>query len=153
MEIMHTLIEELLTWMLYVNWKLAWLGAGAGALLLALDAAEQSKVWKRLMYLLSGIAAIPILAYVLIPFAAHAGHVDIHRDWHHFLEYAEYAGASFFIVFAWLRWGERKLNVLAKLFAGRSELERNHRTDVRNIYDFIPEKAIVFDPLDFIQKR
>jgi hypothetical protein len=50
----------------------------------------------------------------------------------------------------WLRYGSQRLNTTLAQIKKASRLERNHKTDVRQIHNFLPEAALDFDPLKHI---
>lgn len=56
---------------------------------------------------------------------------------------------------AWLylRYAPQSTNELLAKFTKSSKLERNQRTDVRQIGNHLPSAALKFDPLEYIQKR
>ena len=53
--------------------------------------------------------------------------------------------------FAWLRFGVGHAEQLRRLLTKKSRLERNRRTDVREIDQFLPAEIGQFDPLHFVQ--
>lgn len=53
--------------------------------------------------------------------------------------------------FAWLRYGVGHAERLRRLLTKKSQLERNRRTDVREIDQFLPAEIGQFDPLHFVQ--
>ena len=53
--------------------------------------------------------------------------------------------------FAWLRFGVGHAERLRRLLTKKSQLERNRRTDVREIDQFLPAEIGGFDPLHFVQ--
>lgn len=53
--------------------------------------------------------------------------------------------------FAWLRFGVGHAERLRRLLTKKSQLERNRRTDVREIDQFLPSEIGQFDPLHFVQ--
>ena len=53
----------------------------------------------------------------------------------------------------WLRYGVGKVEVLSKKLTKRSALERNRRTDIREIDAFLPSEIGRFDPLAFIDEN
>ncbi|NNM68365.1 MAG: TraM recognition domain-containing protein [Gallionella sp.] len=54
---------------------------------------------------------------------------------------------SFALAALWLRYGSPRLNTTLAKIKKTSRLERNHKTDVREIHKFLPEAALEFDPL------
>lgn len=57
---------------------------------------------------------------------------------------------SFSVAALWLRYGSQRLNTTLAQIKKASRLERNHKTDVRQIHNFLPEAALDFDPLKHI---
>lgn len=55
------------------------------------------------------------------------------------------------IAFVWLRFGVGHAERLRRSLTKKSQLERNRRTDVREIDQFLPEEIGRFDPLHFVQ--
>lgn len=53
--------------------------------------------------------------------------------------------------FAWLRFGVGHAERLRRSLTKKSQLERNRRTDVREIDQFLPAEIGQFDPLHFVQ--
>lgn len=59
--------------------------------------------------------------------------------------------AAVVVAFLWLRHGQDHAERLRARFTKRSALERNKRTDVREIDSFLPAEIGKFDPLKFVQ--
>lgn len=59
------------------------------------------------------------------------------------------------LAFAWLylRYAPQSANEVLSKFTKSSKLERNQRTDVRQIGNHLPSAALKFDPLEYIQKK
>lgn len=55
--------------------------------------------------------------------------------------------------FIWLREGQPWLDARTESFTKKSSLERNKKTDVRNIKDFLPEPAGKYDPTQYFKKE
>lgn len=66
-----------------------------------------------------------------------------------FLRWLECFAGGFALSIAWYRYVEPRANVTLAKWKRSSDLERNKKTDVRNIKDFLP-KAQQFDPLKYI---
>jgi len=63
------------------------------------------------------------------------------------------AAGGVFGALAWLRWGAPALDVLRHRGARRSGLERNRKTDVREIGKMLPAEIGKFDPVRYFRDR
>lgn len=153
MLIFDNLTLVVLSWMYFAHHNLLWLGLLNGAFLLAFNEDNYKTKWKMYIFSILGIISfVPIGAYFAIPHLASLANANTAPS----IFFAElWLGCSIFSwvsAFLWLRVGVRKLNVLSEFITAKSELERNKKTDVREIHKFMPEKALDFDPLKYIDK-
>ena len=140
----------ILYWAYFIHHNLFFLGLFSGFLLLAFNEEENSK-WKIAFAVLGVASSLPFGMYFIIPHLASVAGSDTQPSIFFLLAWAVCVGISWVGCLWWLRSGVRKMNVLADKITAKTELERNQRTDVRNIFDFVPKKALEFDPLKYIE--
>ncbi|MDP2832327.1 MAG: type IV secretory system conjugative DNA transfer family protein [Pseudomonadota bacterium] len=136
-----------------LQFELFWLGLLAGAFLIGSDLEEDSPA-KYMMIGASFLAVLPAFAYLSTPWLIHRAGVDITPapfGW--FLLWLACAAGGLVAGLIWLRHGVSGFERLGKKFTKRSSLERNQRTDVREIDRFLPAEIGLFDPLKFIDER
>ena len=98
-------------------------------------------------------SALPPLAMIALPFIARG---QFHTDWTPgiwwplawMFAFGLGIGGAFYVLRVWVP----RLNVLTSRFSKKSTLERNRRTDVREISKFLPAASQGFDPLPYMQK-
>lgn len=122
-----------------------------GAFLLAFNAEKDSK-WTIVFALLGVISCIPVAAYFTIPHFARLARVPDNSSVTMIWLWIATAIISWVLTVWWLRVGVRKFDVFTSKFTAKTSLERNKKTDVRSILKHIPEKALKFDPLKFMDK-
>jgi hypothetical protein len=142
----------ILSWMYYAHHYLFWLGLLSGAFLLAFDAEEESKL-KIFFAVLGIISTIPIGAYLVIPHLAKVASVDTTPSKFFVGLWLGCAVLSWVIAVWWLRSGVRKWDVMTAKVTAKTSLERNKKTDVREIQKHIPQEALTFNPLKFMDKE
>lgn len=128
------------------------MGLFAGFALLALNQDDESER-KELYWGISLLSLGPLLAYFATPYLADlAGyeHQPLNTELLYWL-ISVLAGLG--IVFAWLRWGVRKLDNFKANVTVKADGVRNQKTDVREIEHHIPKKVLDFDPLKYIDKK
>ena len=140
----------ILYWAYFIHHNLFFLGLFSGFLLLAFNEEEGSK-WKIACAVLGVASSLPFGMYFIIPYLSSVAGSDTQPSIFFLLAWGVCVAASWLGCLWWLRSGVRKMNVLADKLTAKTELERNQRTDVRKIGEFIPEKALEFDPLKYIQ--
>ena len=124
----------------------------AGFLVIGFDADPDSQA--RPVYMLIGVAgAAPFLAYLATPHLAAGAGVDLNKvDPSPLFLLADIAAAAggIWLAFWYLRNGVHLLEDLLGRKTKRSSLERNRRTDIREIEKFLPSSRARFDPLKHI---
>lgn len=128
-----------------------WIGLLAGFVLLAIDAEEDSKA-RPIFAVLGAVAALPLAAFFVIPYLARAAEIDYSPSKMSLFAWAVWVGSSYAAAVWWLRVGVRKFEVLTHKVTAKTSLERNKKTDVRDMKKHIPEHALAFDPLKFMDK-
>jgi hypothetical protein len=131
-----------------------WLGLFAFFLLVALDQDEDREFARVALSLLSLPALLPTAAALAIPplaDLARAGEIVprwglVQVSW-----VAALAGLA--ASWWWLRKGVAALDALEKKITRRTRLERDRRTDVREIHRMLPAEIGGFDPLKFIRPK
>lgn len=141
----------ILYWAYFIQHDLFFLGLFSGFLLLAFNEEEGSK-WKIAFAVLGVASSLPFGMYFIIPHLASVAGSDTQPSIFFLLAWAVCVGISWVGCLWWLRTGVRKVNVIADKITAKTELERNQRTDVRKIGEFIPKKALEFDPLKYIEQ-
>lgn len=124
----------------------------AGFIVIALDTDPKSQA--RPVYMLIGTAGVlPFLAYLATPHLAAGAGVDLEEiDPSPLFLIADIfsAGVGVWAAFWYLRDGVHLLEKLRGKKTKRSSLERNRRTDIREIEKFLPSTKPRFDPLKHI---
>lgn len=102
---------------------------------------------------LSIFSAFPVLSMIALPFVARS---MFHADWSPGIWYPFVWTFCFAVgvggALYWLRVWVPRLDVLTNRLSKKSSLERNRRTDVREIAKFLPAANAGFDPLPFIRR-
>lgn len=133
-----------------------YLGALVPLVMLAIHFTDDDRepgFFAKTYYFLSAIGLIPLVA--LITNYLISGQIT---DQYYFagkmlfFKYSLIIGISAGGVFAFLRYGSQFLDKTTAKLTKTTDLERNKKTDVREIHKFIP-KAIDFDPLKFLNKE
>lgn len=153
MMILENMVLATLTGLYYILHHTYWLGLFNSAFLLALNAKEDAKKMK-ILYAVIGIASfIPIVAYLLIPYLASLANTPV-KPSNYFADlWAGCIAGSWLLTVLWLRIGVQKAEQLKKLITRTSSLERNKKTDIRNIDTFLPSDKQRFDPLSYINYK
>ncbi len=143
----------LLKSLFFLHQDLFWLGVLSGGLLLAWNAGEDHPI-KRIFYLIVGLVSfVPLASYFAIPYAALLS--DLHPK-HSNLYMGAWGLCVIFgwaAVIVWLRYGVPAVDVLQEKITAKTSLERNKKTDVREIAKHLPTEALKFDPLKFMDKK
>lgn len=151
MAIFDNLLLSVLLGLTYTLHNLFWLGLLNGAFLLAFDAEDKTKT--RMFFTITGIISIiPISAYFAIPWLASGTDISITPSKFFAMLWLGCAGFSWLAAMWWMRYGVRKFEILTHKVTAKTSLERNKKTDVRDIKKHIPEHALTFDPLKFVNK-
>ncbi|MDD4911915.1 MAG: type IV secretory system conjugative DNA transfer family protein [Sideroxydans sp.] len=128
------------------------MGLFAGFILLALNQDKESE--RRELYWGIGLFCLtPLLAYFATPFMADLAGYEHTPLKEQLLYWLLSVIAGLGIVFAWLRWGVRKLDKFKAKVTVKTDLERNRKTDVREIEHHLPKKVHDFDPLKYMDKK
>jgi hypothetical protein len=152
MSIFDNFLLVILSWLTYAIQKLFWLGLLNGTFLLAFDAEEKTK--SKTFFTITGIfSVIPISAYFAIPWLASGTDVTIPSSKFFALLWLGGTGFSWLAAMWWMRYGVRKFEILTHKVTVKTSLERNKKTDVRDIKKHIPEHALTFNPLKFMDKK
>ena len=146
---LHNLVLNLA---LSVQQNLYWLGLFSVSLLIAVS--KESDSWLRKLCAYFFVASfLPIAAYYLILQLS-----DVEDS---VLAIAEsdawwWLGSvilAWVATLLWLRYGTQLFEVVKKQFTRTSRLERNQKTDIRYIDQFLPSEKQRFDPLTFIDYK
>jgi len=133
----------------YFHYDLFWLGLLSGCFLLVMNADEDALKTKK-FYALLGIASLlPLAAYYSIIYLAGSLHLVVATSPRLLKWWVFCAAASLIFTVWWLRFGVRWSNAMKSKMTAKTSLERNKKTDVREIGKHIPERALAFDPLKF----
>jgi TraM recognition site of TraD and TraG len=151
--IFETFTLFILSGMFYAQQNLFILGLLSGSFLIAFDAGEDHPVKQVFFTVLGVISAIPLMSYFAIPYLAQLTDLNPSPSK---LFAALWVGCAIFSWFAavwWLRYGTRKYDVFTAKITAKTSLERNKKTDVREITKHLPTEALKFDPLKFMDKK
>jgi hypothetical protein len=150
------IFDNLLLWMLsvmyYIHHNFFWIGLFNGAFLLAFDAEEKTKT-KIIFTVLGIVSVVPISAFFAIPWLASGTNTNVSPSTIFAIFWAICACLSWVTAIWWMRIGVRKFDVFSSKVTAKTSLERNKKTDVRDIKKHIPEQALIFDPLQFMVKK
>ena len=153
----HEWFLKSLYWSIQIinNWF--WLGLFSACFVLVInsffDVQRKSKSW--IFWLIVGIltAPIPYLAYKAIPYLSTWAEFNYVPDTK-YLKYWVYCfSCGIVFAFLWLRFGVHMAEWSKKKLTRSSSLERNKKTDVREIEKFLPASKKRFDPLKFINYK
>lgn len=136
-----------------LQFKGFWLGLLAGAFVLGSNMEDDSAA-KPMTIGASFLAALPGVAYLVTPWLIRRASVDIEPvsfGW--LLLWLGCAVGGLAAALWWLRHGVSGMERLGKKFTKHSSLERNRRTDVREIDRFLPSEIGSFDPLRHIDEQ
>lgn len=150
---LHMLDMHLLKLAFLLQFKFFWLGLLSSAFPIGGNM-EDDATAKPVAIGASFLASLPGMAYFVTPWLIHRAGVDIAPapfGW--FLLWLGCAAGGLAAAFWWLRHGVSGFERLGKKLTKRSSLERNRRTDVREIDKFLPAEIGSFDPLKFIDER
>lgn len=128
------------------------LGFLAGAFLLAMNAKDDSTS-KTVFTILGFVSLLPIVGFLVAAFLPVLGIDKANLSGNSSIIFAVCVMISFGIAFIWLRFGVRKFDVISEKLTARSELERNQKTDAREMEKYIPTSALNFDPLEYINLK
>lgn len=131
------------------------LGGLAGTITLAIN--QHSRVGpgvlSGILWVLAGISAIPVIgAILLLGFSRLV--FDDYLLWpprHDILIWSLSAAGSVVLSLISIRFGSQLLDRIKGRFTRTSMLERNRKTDVRDIQQFLPVKIADFDPAKYIK--
>lgn len=125
------------------------IGLLSGAVVLAWDSEDDSKM--KNVYAIVGVAgALPLLAYVLIPHVAERCGIATTGSMIYLVLWGLCVAASYAFAFWWLRVGVQKADEFTARITKKTSLERNKKTDVREIQKFLPKASAKFNPVDFM---
>jgi len=124
----------------------------SGALLLGLNQQEDG-IKKHSLLVVGGVGLLPGGLYFLVP---QASEILLSRTLHMpalaFLLWVFSSLVGLASVILWLRHGVRRMDKLKAKLTVRSSLERNRKTDVREIEKFLP-KPIQFNPVPYFNPK
>lgn len=125
----------------------------AGAALLGLNQPKDAELKKYSLLIIGGVGLLPGTLYFLIPPASqYLISKNIHMPVHDFLLWMVSVFFGLAAVIYWLRHGVPRMEKLKSKLTIRSSLERNRKTDVRQIEKFLP-KPIQFDPVPYFNQK
>ena len=127
------------------------LGCLAGLLYLGLDM-DGERPARPVVVVLGLMSLLPPLAWWTLNWIAGVLGVapaPLHILW----GWAAGVAMGFGAVFVWLRWAVGLRERAGSKLTRRSALERNRRTDVREIGQFLPSEIDKFNPLDFVSDK
>lgn len=125
------------------------------ALLLALDAIKEEKTGRAM---LGGVLCIPgafvVAANLALPTLVSYLHGRVLEipAWHLPAILAGFAVGSA-LGFAWLRYGRPQLDALGHKLTKTTVLERNRKTDVREMHKHLPQTRTLFDPRKYFDEK
>ena len=129
-----------------------WLGGLSGLIVVSSDLDDDAQV-KPLLLGGALLSVLPGGAYLATPWLARQAGMEIDRLYIGlFFAWLVFVGGGLIAGVWWLRQGVSRMEVLSKLWTKRSNLERNRRTDVREIDAFLPPEIGAFDPLRYIDE-
>lgn len=129
-----------------------WLGALSAFLVFAFNLKPDSK-FHRICWMLAALSVFsPTLHFAAKLFFAFetGGEIQLLIPIMEGKRWATLWLGSFALAALWLRYGSPRLNATLAKIKKTSRLERNHKTDVREIHKFLPEAALEFDPLKHV---
>lgn len=128
---------------------LAWLGAASAFWVFIFNLKPDSRLHKAYLFL-GGLSLLPLGYYLLTWFfVREVAHQSLPRPMLATFNWVLSFGCGIAGAALWYRWLQPTLNVVLAKGKRTTDLERNTRTDVREIGKFLP-KPIDFDPLDHI---
>lgn len=129
----------------------AWFyGLGAGAWLFAMNADDKNKQPRTILFGVAALSLAPVAAIFVAP--SWAEHLDADLEFS-FVDVPLYlisAATSLYGAWWFLRHGIQRWEVFAQRWKRTSTLERNRRTDIREIARFLPSDKPRFDPLKYV---
>jgi hypothetical protein len=150
MAIFENLALATLTGLYYLLHNAYWLGLFNSSFLLALNAKEDAKKTKIFYAVIGILSFIPIGSFLLIPYLSEFADTPV-KPSNYFADlWVGCVAGSWLFTVLWLRIGVQKAEQLKKLITRTSSLERNKKTDIRNIDAFLPSDKQRFEPLSYI---
>ena len=149
--LLKSLAAMILLKAMWLHWLGVFLGLSSALMVIALDKEDDSK-WKTALLILGGISLLPGLAYVLIPVLAKVADIEASRSNLALLAWLASTGMGVAGGLWFLRHGVHKLEGVFAKFKKKSSLERNRRTDVREIDAFLPAAIGSFDPCKYFDE-
>lgn len=96
-------------------------------------------------------AAVGPVAWFGLPHAlGFIAQIDVSMPLWHLAFHGGGAVAGVFVYLGWMRWGQPYVNRVSHGLTRRTNLERNRRTDVREIGKHLPDAQTDFDPARFV---
>lgn len=151
--IFETFTLFILSGMFYAQQNLFILGLLSGSFLIAFDAGEDHPVKQVFFAVLGVISAIPLMSYFAIPYLAKLTDLNPSPSKLFAVLWLGCAIFSWLSAVWWLRYGTRKYDVFTAKITAKTSLERNKKTDVREITKHLPSEALKFDPLKYMDKK
>lgn len=132
--------------------KAFWMGGLAAAFVIGWNLDDDSSM-KPVAIGASFLAALPGAAYLATPWLIKQAGVDIEpAPFIVFVLWMACVAGGVAAAFWWLRHGVSGMERVAKKLTKESSLERNRRTDVRELHRFLPAEIGTFDPLKYIDE-
>jgi hypothetical protein len=153
MSILEIISLSIINGLYYLLHNLYWLGIFNSAFLLSLNAKEEAKKTKIIYAVIGILSFIPIAAYFLIPYLPSYADTPVMRLTYYADLWVGCVAGSWLLTVIWLRVGVQKAELLRKVLTRTSSLERNKKTDIRNIDAFLPSDKQRFDPLSYINYK
>lgn len=114
---------------------------------------DEKSAWRPIFFVAAALSALPAVGFFAIPYLAEMADADAAPSLVFFTLWAACSGGGVFGALWYLRHGVHKIEVLAKKLTKKSSLERNRRTDVRELDSFLPPAIDAFDPLKWVDLK
>jgi len=129
-----------------------WLGVLSIFLAFAFNLKPESRL-HRIFWVASALSVLaPVLHYTTRLILAYGteGQFQLTIPKEEGVLWAELWFGGIAVAMLWLRYGSHLWDRILAKFKKTSHLERNHKTDVREIHKFLPTAAIQFQPLEYV---
>jgi len=130
-----------------------WAGSLGGAGLLFLNKQDKTEMGAEILGGLFLLSTTPLVIYFLVPMLGEkAGLAGVNFHFYSLLLWGGEFAASTAAAVGFLRVGSQRLDALKEKFTVKSRLERNRKTDVRHIDNFLPREIGQFDPQKYFDE-
>lgn len=137
---------------LNLAYKYYWFALFNGAFLVAFNFEPETKSRKLLMWV-GSLSCVPLAAQYLCPYITKPElHIQLPQTPVYLYFWIGLTVLSWTLAFCWLRYGVQKFNVLANKLTARTSLERNKKTDIRDMDKYL-STAFKFNPQDYFDSR